>query len=512
MEQGNKNIYEQLMIFYRRKWMLIIPVFIGITLASLVAYLLPSYYRSTTLILVEAQQIPEAYVKSTNMSPIEEQLNTIKQQVMSRTKLEEVIDSLNLYKEDSNKKRWNRLLKIIGIEQIGISTKEDKVEMMRKDIEVNIIDNAIGRIKKGGGADAFSISYTSTDPKIAMHVTSNLASFFIDENLKIREQYSEGTSEFLSSELEKAENELKEQEKKIKDFKEKNIGVLPEQLEANLRTLDRLQMELQNIQSTLKNTEDKKLFLEGQIGNITSMEVSEKRLLEDELLKLKSELSSLLTIYKETFPDVVTLKGRISEIEQQLANVKETADKKTEVAVKEQDKNVTNLHGDLAAVKSQITTLKTREIEIRKQINNYEKRVETIPSNEQRLADLRRNYDISLENYKSLLNKKLNARLAENLEKRQKGEKFRIIDPANLPEKPFKPNRMKIILLGTIIGLGMGIGLVYFTGFMNPAFQKSEDFAGVLTPPVLATIPMYSLKHSEKKSGKRLKVIKGERV
>ena len=512
MEQGNKNIYEQLMIFYRRKWMLIIPVFIGITLASLAAYLLPSYYRSTTLILVEAQQIPEAYVKSTNMSPIEEQLNTIKQQVMSRTKLEEIIDSLNLYKEDSNKKRWNRLLKFIRIEQIGISTKEDKVEMMRKDVEINIIDNTIGHTKKGGGADAFSISYTSTDPKIAMHVTSNLASFFIDENLKIREQYSEGTSEFLSSELEKAKQDLEEQEKKIKDFKEKNIGVLPEQLEANLRTLDRLQMELQNIQGALKNAEDRKLFLEGQIGNITSLEVSEKKPLEDELLKLKSELSYLLTIYKETFPDVVTLKGRISEIEQQLANVKETADEKTEVVVKEEGKNVTNLDGDLSAVKSQIAALQMRETKIRKQINDFEKRVETTPSNEQRLTDLRRNHDISLENYKSLLSKKLNARLAENLEKRQKGEKFRIIDPANLPEKPFKPNRMKIVLLGTIIGLGMGIGLVYFTGFMNPAFQKSEDFAGVLTPPVLATIPMYSLKHSEKKSGKRLKVIKGERV
>jgi uncharacterized protein involved in exopolysaccharide biosynthesis len=206
------------------------------------------------------------------------------------------------------------------------------------------------------------------------------------------------------------------------------------------------------------------------------------------------------------------LKGRISEIEQQLVNVKETADEKTAVVVKEQGKNVTNLDGDLAAVKSQIAALQMSETKIRKQINDFEKRVETIPSNEQRLTDLRRNYDISLENYKSLLSKKLSARLAENLEKRQKGEKFRVIDSANLPEKPYKPNRMKIVLLGTIIGLGMGIGLVYFTGFMNPAFQKSEDFAGVLTPPVLATIPMYSLKHSEKKSGKRLKVIKGERV
>ena len=275
MEQGNKNIYEQLMIFYRRKWMLIIPVFIGITLASLVAYLIPSYYRSTTLILVEAQQIPDAYVKSTNMSPIEEQLNTIKQQVMSRTKLEEIIDSFNLYKkEDRVKRRWNSLLKIIGIGQSGILTKEDKVEMMRNDIEVDIIKNTIGFTKKGGGADAFSISYASTDPKTAQHVTSNLASFFINENLKIREQHAEGTSEFINSELEKAENELKEQEKKIKDFKEKNIGVLPEQLETNLRTLDRLQMELQNIQSTLKNAEDKKLFMEGQIGNLTNLEVT----------------------------------------------------------------------------------------------------------------------------------------------------------------------------------------------------------------------------------------------
>jgi len=140
MEQGNINIYEQLMIFYRRKWMLIIPFFIGITLASLAAYLLPAYYRSTTLILVEAQQIPDTYVKSTNMSPIEEQLNTIKQQVMSRTKLEEIIGSFNLYKkEDSNKIRWNSLLKVIGIGQSWILTKEDKVEIMRKTLKLMLL-------------------------------------------------------------------------------------------------------------------------------------------------------------------------------------------------------------------------------------------------------------------------------------------------------------------------------------------------------------------------------------
>ena len=514
MEQGNINIYEKLMIFYRRKWMLIIPFFIGITLASLTAYLLPAYYRSTTLILVEAQQIPDTYVKSTNMSPIEEQLNTIKQQVMSRTKLEEIIGSFNLYKkEDSNKIRWNSLLKVIGIGQSGILSKEDKVEIMRKDIEVDVIKNTIGFTKRDGGADAFSISYTSSDPKTAQHVTSNLASFFIDENLKIREQYAEGTSEFISSELEKAKHDLEEQEKKIKDFKEKNIGVLPEQLEANLRTLDRLQIELQNIHGALKNAEDKKLFLESQIGNITSLgEVSENKLMEDELLKLKSELSSLLTIYKETFPDVVMLKGRISEIEKQLANVKETAVQETAVVVKGKGGNVINIHADLAAAKSQIDALRMRETKTRKQIGDFEKRVETIPSVEQWLADLRRNYDISLENYKSLLSKKLSASLSENLEKRQKGEKFRVIDPANLPEKPYKPNRMKIVLLGTIIGLGIGIGLVYFTELMNPAFQKPEDFEGVLTQPVLTVIPLYSVKIFKEKGVKNLRVIKSKRV
>ena len=513
MEQGNKNIYEQLMIFYRRKWMLIIPFFIGITFASLGAYLLPAYYRSTTLILVEAQQIPDTYVKSTNMSPIEEQLNTIKQQVMSRTKLEEIIGNFNLYKkEDSVKRRWNGLLKFIGIGQSWILTKEDKVEIMRKNIEVDVIRNTIGFTKRGGGADAFSIIYTSTDPKTAQHVTSNLASFFIDENLKIREQYAEGTSEFISSELEKAKNDLEEQEKKIKDFKEKNIGVLPEQLEANLRTLDRLQMELQNIHGALKNAEDKKLFLESQVGNIASLEVTDKKLLQDELLKLKSELSSLLTIYKETFPDVVMLKGRISEIEQQLANVKETAVQKTAVAEKGQGKNITNLYADLASVKSQISALHMSETKTRKQINDFEKRVEATPSAEQWLADLRRNYDISLENYRSLLSKKLSARLSENLEKRQKGEKFRVIDPANLPEKPYKPNRMKIVLLGTIIGLGIGIGLVYFTELMNPAFQKPEDFEGILTQPVLTVIPLYSVKIFKEKGVKNLRVIKSKRV
>jgi len=287
---------------------------------------------------------------------------------------------------------------------------------------------------------------------------------------------------------------------------------LPEQLEANLRTLDRLQMELQNIHGALKNAEDKKLFLESQVGNIASLEVTDKKLLQDELLKLKSELSSLLTIYKETFPDVVMLKGRISEIEQQLANVKETAVQKTAVAEKGQGKNITNLYADLASVKSQISALHMSETKTRKQINDFEKRVEATPSAEQWLADLRRNYDISLENYRSLLSKKLSARLSENLEKRQKGEKFRVIDPANLPEKPYKPNRMKIVLLGTIIGLGIGIGLVYFTELMNPAFQKPEDFEGILTQPVLTVIPLYSVKIFKEKGVKNLRVIKSKRV
>ena len=521
MGQNNQNLYDYIEIFYRRKWLWIIPLLLGTGIGTLVSVNLPSYYRSTTLVLIEQQQVPEAYVKPTDTTPIQARLNTINQQIMSRTKLEQIINNLKLYREGDEQGIPEILKKpfsFLGISAAKTAMREEVVEQMRKDIEVQVESRGEPR---GKGGDAFRISYTNKNPVIAKQVTDTLASLFIEENLKVREQYAEGTSEFLANELENAQKELEEQEKALQGFKEKNIGRLPEQLDANLRTLDRLQLELQTVQAALKNAGDRKVILEEQISLMSTMTSIDQQVntrvntidpLKAELTRLEAELTTLLSTYKENYPDVVILKNRISEVERQLKSSRG----KVEPSVEQQpDKAPVNtrlieLSSNLAQVKPQIEAFKKQEAGIRNQISIYQKRVEDTPGSEQMLSNIKRGYDTSRNNYQSLLEKKLSARLAENLEKRQKSERFKILDPANLPEKPYKPDKNKIVTFGMLFGAGLGAGLVFIMEFLNPAFRKPEDFAGILAQPVLATIPAFSVK-AAKKSEKRFMVIKGRK-
>lgn len=504
MEQSYQQIHGYLEAIYRRKWLLMFLISFSTAIAVVVSFKLPPYYRSSTLILVEHQQVPERYVTPTDKTPIEERLNTIKQQIMSRTKLEQIINQFNLYKSGEDKDNLlTSAQRMLGMKVQKKTDKEEIIELMTNDIEIKVIGG--GR----SGGDAFSISYSGRDPQVTMQVTNTLASLFIEENLKVREQYAEGTSEFLSNELDKAKQELEEQEKALRKFKEEHMGSLPEQLDANLHTLDRLQLEHQTTGTSLKNLEDRKIMLEEQLSRIAAGPRGAAmgapayivaNPLEIELEKLKHELSILLSTYKETYPDVVILKNRINETEGLLEKSKEEERRKSaesggqKQGAPEQKPELRNteVYANLTTVKSQIEQLKQRETKITNQIKSFESRVDTIPANEQKMIDIKRDYNIKLQNYQALLEKKLNARLAENLEKKQKGEKFRVIDPANLPEKPYKPNKLNIILMGAMAGTGAGAGLVFLFEFMNPVFRKPEDFTGVLPQPVLGSIPAFS--------------------
>ena len=509
MEQPYKNIYDLLDSVYRRKWTLIMPSVLCTAAAVLISFILPPYYKSNTLVLVEQQVVPERYVASTDKTPIDQRLKAIRQEIMSRTKLGQIIDDFKLYREDETKGEdslFTKAMKFLQTRKLGKLTKDDLIERMRNDIEITVI----GVSAKSSGGNAFSISYTGRDPFITMQVTSTLASFFIDENLRLREQFVEGTSEFLVSEMEKAKKDIEEQENVLRLFKEKNMGSLPEQLDANLRTLDRLQLELRSANDAIKNSEDRKTLLEEQLGLIPAARTAAVRVnpVEEELSKLKRDLITLQSMYKENYPDVIITKNRIKEIEEVLSKSAQKDAPKQEEPSQEAAGANSALYADLRAVKSQLQTLKQRDADIRNQIKALEKRVEDAPANEQKLTDIRRDYEISLRNYQSLLEKKLSARLAENLEKKQKGEKFRVIDPANLPEKPYKPDKPKIILIGMAAGLGVGMGLVFLFESLNPAFRRPEDLVGALNHPVLAIIPVFSGKPAERPK-KRLKVIKG---
>lgn len=479
-----KNYWEAIC---RRKWLVILPALLCTIVSVFVAYKLPAFYRSTTVILVEQQQIPEAYVTPTDRTPFGHRLQTIRQQILSKPRLEKIINDLNLY--PSGRRGFSSMIKkTLHIENNSEPSREAIIEGMTKDIEINVIGGQRG--------DAFSISYIGVDPYTVMQVSSTLASLFIEENLKVREQYAEGTSEFLANELQNAKKELESQEKAVRNFKEKFMGGLPQQLETNLRTLDRLQSDIQNVRSEIKSSEDRKVMLESQLSQSTGDGTGAAGAdpLAVELARLQHELSTLLANYKETYPDVINTRRRIGEIKELMSAPKNTSEESAAAASEASYLEMRNpiVYNNLVTVKSQIESLQHREAELAKQIKFFEKRVEDTPAIEQKFADLRRDYDISLRNYQTLLEKKLHAKLSENLEKRQKGERFTIVDPANLPERPFKPNRPVVAMIGPFLGLGAGVGFVFLLEFLSPVFRKPEDFEDIVQLKVLSTIPEFS--------------------
>jgi polysaccharide chain length determinant protein (PEP-CTERM system associated) len=517
--KGSLDFQTYIQLLRTRKWWLMLAFILGTTCAVLYSYRLPPLYRASTLILVEPQRIPAAYVSSTVTSTVQERLSTISQQILSRTNLERIIVQFNLYQHqmpvsnrgpstDGRQQSTGELLRyrfrqlmgrILPMFDQSVPPMEALVERMRKDIDVKVM----------GGNNAFSIAYVGSDPLTVMKVTNILASLFIDENLRIREQQAQGTSEFLANEHAEAKKELEKQENALKEFKEQRMGALPEQMTSNLRTLDRLQVELQTINDSLKSAEDRKVLYQAQLADLEKQYTSMKpgvsidtglTLLLSRIEQLKEELSRLQALYKESYPDIALLKNQILELEEQLAHsgsseqaTKATASIQSPLLSPSFISQRQVIATQLQALNSEIASLRAKQNRTAALIRDYENRVEVTFGHEQQLLDLTRDYEMSRQNYQALLQKRLNARISENLEKRQKAEQFRIIDPAKIPEKPYKPDRVKIIILGSLLSVGAMAGLIFLRDFLKPSYHRPEDFQDTVQLPVLATIPAYKI-------------------
>ncbi len=453
-------------IAIRRKWLILGAIALSLAVAGTLIKVLPKSYRSSALILVEAQKIPEHYVQGIVEASLEERIWTIKQQITSRTRLQKIIEELKLYQDE--------------IEQTGLDGVIDKV---RDAIVVEMVVPEPGRDVMPFGA--FTISFSHENPVTAMKVTSSITSGFIEENLKVREQFVEGTSEFLTYELANANAELEKQEDAITRFKSKHMGELPEQVEANLRTLDRLQSDLTAVTESIQRLSDR---LAMGVKGMTKYEVKGGiDPLLGRLRELEEKLSSLSAEYKDTYPDIILTRQEIEKIKPQLVEIYGP-----EVIAKQRDE-----------LRSEIGLLKKRQNQLNLQRKRYEERVEKAPAVEQELLILLRDYENMKDNYRSLLDKRLNARVTENLEKRQKGEQFRIIDPPNLPGKPYKPNQKRIMIFGLAFGCLLGFGMAYILEQSNPTFHRPEGIEGLLGLHVLAAIPDFTFLY-DRSTKKRL--------
>lgn len=479
------DISDYLDIFKRRMWWVVIPAIVIAVTVGAVSVKLPKFYRSQTLILVDPQKVPSDYVKATVSSDVTDRLQTLSQEILSRTRLQKVIDQFGLYKD-----------------RPSYMSQEDIIEMMRKDIKVEVVtdENASSRSKSSA---AFRISYTGKDPALVQQVTRQIASLFIEENLKVRQDQAVGTDSFIESELNKAAQLLQVQEDKIRAFKARHIGSLPEQQQANLQVLGQLQGLLQANSDAIGRASQQKTYLESLLGAMEKRTVAPpKPGFQAELDSRRAELVAAEEKYTPTHPDVVRLRNEVKALEAKAATMA-AAEAKSAPASEQPDQ----FRSQLLAIQQEIKERTARQTDLEARIRGLQGRIDLLPNVEQQFSELNRDYLTSKANYESLLQKKNSSGMAAEMERHAKGEQFRILDPANFPEKPFKPDVLQLNLIGLVGGIVVGCGLGMLFEFKDPSLHSDKDVAFLIPARVLGTMPVimtpttYAAEKRKKKVG-----------
>jgi polysaccharide biosynthesis transport protein len=483
------NIRQYLPLVRRRFWYFLVPLFLGWLAVWSVSWVLPSVYRSGTLILVAQPTMPKDYVVPNVSGNLQERLQSITQQILSRTRLLHIIEEMNLYADAGRR-----------------LTPDEAVERMRKDIEIELV-------REHDELTAFNVYYSSRDPHVAQKVTSELTNLFISENLEMRQRQSEDTTKFLESQLEAARNVLAVQEAKIRQFKDQHPGELPTQLQSNLAILTGVQSQLQNEEDALNTAKHQEAYLQSLLSQYRSLKRSAKTgegapmalpALDQELDRLKGQLADLSSHYTEQHPDVRKLKQQIAKTQklrdEALASLKSSAsDTPADASPGAAPRDEADLQdmGPMLQIQGQ---LKSNQVEIanrehaieglKAQLNLYQGRLNKEPVREQQLTDLTRGYEQSKANYDELLKKKNGSEMATSMELRQQGEHFRILDPPSLPVKPSFPNRLKLCGIGLAVGVFLGAAVSAGAELIDDRLFSEKELKEMVPVVVLSEIPI----------------------
>ncbi|MFZ7124533.1 MAG: XrtA system polysaccharide chain length determinant [Desulfobacterales bacterium] len=442
-------------ILLRRRWWIIVPVILSLVVGIILTIKLPKEYVASTTILVEPQSVPQNFVRSIVTEGIESRIQTISQQILSRTNLERIVTEFNLLRNGQS-------------EPAGM---EAAVNGLASRIGVHV-----GK-ERGKAANYFKISFRSENPQLARDIPNRLANSFIDENLKNREDKSVSTSTFLLAELEQMRERLEEKEEKLREYRFTHMGSLPDQLTTNLRTLDRLQAQLADKENSIRELRDRL-----QLAMATGEDASGA---EMSLPKMEEQLANLQLKYTDKHPDVIRLRTQIEAMKNQL-NDPNSAIRQLPAA----RSTGRYLNPIVQRLQQEIRFAEVELDQIRNQIRDYEMRVEETPKHEQELQAVIRDYNNIQATYNSLLNRKLEAEIAVNMERKQKGEQFRVIDPARTPIRPDSPDMQKLFLMVLAAGIGIGGGLILLFELLNPTFRIPEDIENYLNFSVMAIIPI----------------------
>ena len=461
-------------IVRRRRKSLILPALGIFMLAGLVALLLPSIYRSTATILIEEQEIPAEFVVTTVTSFAEQRIQQINQRIMSFTRLLDIIKRFDLYPELTDKK-----------------TTEEIVEQMRQDTELkpvsaDVIDRRTGRPMSA--TIAFTLSYQGKDANKVQKTANVLTSLFLEENLQARAKQAEETSSFLEGEMARVKEELTSLEARLSAFKQANINVLPELLQVSVQGLNSLDRNLEIAAEHLKALREREGSLQTQLASVKPHINKEDELLSRRRLEeLKIQLVAMTQRFSEEYPDVKKTRAEIVELEAKLVRINasrgKTADPPDNPAYITLSAQLSSTRADLLSTQRQIEKLNAEAAE-------YRRRISATPKVEEEYNAILSGRNTTQIKYSDLMRKLMEAQVARGLEKEQKGERFTLIEPPRLPEKPFKPNRLAIMLIGLVLGIGAGVGFAALREFSDDAVRGTDRLEAETKFPVLAGIPI----------------------
>ncbi len=488
--------YLDLLFFH---WKLLVACLLAATTIGLVVYLqMPKLYQCKSLLSYERQQInPARMAPERDNQRLRDTISTLSDVVISRNNLEDIIKQFDLYHD--------------ARQQLPI---EDVIDGMRRHI----------KISPSSRGDTFTVVFDGQDQEKVMKVTNALAAKFIEENLKYREARATETSKYTQDELDMAKAVLDEKEQLMRDYKLKHYNEMPEQRESNLARLNSLHEQYQGVQDSILDLERTRVMAQEQLnlrkrlsramdsaatagtGQASAPTRNEPLTPWQQLERLYSHLEALQVKYTDKHPEIRRTKQLIAKLEAGLKGEKPTsgtakAPRRRQV----HDPEVAQLQFQLKDISLNIKKLKADQATIRSEIEKYEKWIAAAPVREAEWNALTRDYDELRRHYDYLVSQNLQASSVEHLERKQKGSKFKIVDSAGFPDKPYKPNFLQIMLMAIAVGVGGGAGLVFIKDFLDTSFKEASEIEGYLDLPVVTSIPY--LEQQSEIAAKRLKTV-----
>ncbi len=535
-----KGLGDYLAVLKRRKKQLVIPAVVIFVISVLLAIGLPAVYQSKATILIEQQQIPIDLVRSTVTSYAGERIQVISQKVMTTENLSKIINQYDLYR-DARKTTSMTIL----VEEMR---KEINLEM----ISADVIDPRSGRSKTA--TIAFTLSFNSKSPRTSQKVTNELVSLFLGANLERRAKSAIETTGFLTAEAKKLEETVSKLEADLATFKENNVNNLPELQQLNIQLMNRAEGDLKVVEQQIRALEERKIYLTSELAQISPdsdvLSAGGGRVLgpSARLKELQTQLISLSSRYSSTHPDLIKVKKEIAALRQEVGAVDETEELRMQVKelkvekavlqdkyspdhpdVKKLDRNLTEaqealkkakktkikeeneadyqpdnpiyiqFQGQLEAANGELKSLRELRQQLLDKVSDFEERLTKSPQVERQYRDLSRDYDNAMAKYKEVKAKQLEAELAESLERENKGERFSLIEPPQIPEKPSKPNRLAIVFLGLIFSLAGGVGTVAVAEAMSDSIRDVSSLIQVTGQPPLITVPYIEVEAEKEK-------------